>query len=153
MTIPRSWRSGHAGRSRRPGALPQGRGRRSQSGSSHLPIGEHQEFRVDLANDPVAAVVLGGVEARVDSLDSMTGRARPMGSLPPRPRLSCGRDSRRSSVSSIPCSLPSGGYVGNRQPLAQTRDRQDHGRLLAAGSSTIRRDGLFGDGDGVQSAS
>jgi hypothetical protein len=26
-----------------------------------------------LANDPVAAVVFGGVEARVDSLDSMTG--------------------------------------------------------------------------------
>jgi DNA transformation protein and related proteins len=41
------------------------------SGSSHLPIGEHQEFRVDLANDPIAAVVLGGVEARVDSLDSI----------------------------------------------------------------------------------
>ena len=55
------------------------------------------EFRVDLANDPVAAVVLGGVDARVDSLDSITGRARPMGSLPPRPRLSCGRDSRRSA--------------------------------------------------------
>ena len=42
---------------------------------------------------------------------------------------------------------------GHRQPLAQTRDRQNHRRLLAARSSTIRRDGLFGDGDGVQSAS
>ena len=72
MTIPRSWRSGHAGRSTRPSALPQGRGRRSPSGSSRLPLGEHQEFRVDLANDPVAAVVIVGVEARVDSLDSMT---------------------------------------------------------------------------------
>ena len=33
MTIPRSWRSGHAGRSR-PGALPQGRGGEAKAGQT-----------------------------------------------------------------------------------------------------------------------
>jgi DNA transformation protein len=53
---------------RRPGA-PQGRGHRSQSGSIHLPLGECQELSIDRANDPVGAVVPGGVAARLGSID------------------------------------------------------------------------------------